>query len=48
MESRYLAEYKSKLRTVADAAQLIESGDHIAIPPITWMCPGCLTGGCGK
>lgn len=34
MENRYSVEYKSKLRTVADAAQLIESGDHIAIPPV--------------
>lgn len=34
MENRFRKEYKDKLRTLEEAAKFIESGDHIAVPPV--------------
>jgi len=34
MENRYQQEYRSKLRTLAEAAKWIESGDHVSMPPV--------------
>ena len=34
MENRFQKEYRDKLRTLEDAAKFIESGDHIAVPPV--------------